>query len=121
MSESARQPLAPPPPPPVSSPASGRRLPPPPPLPVSRPVPPRAPSSVVFPARGHRSQSELSDEERKLAMGSALRSVPSWLMSAVVHLSVMVVLGLLYVAQTVNKQQAIEIVANPSWDQLGDP
>jgi hypothetical protein len=95
--------------------AAARRRPTPPPLP-SRPIGLPPSNSSLLTVRGQSSALDDDDQPRK----NVLRSVPSWLMSAVVHMLVLIALGLLYVAHTAEAPSEIELVAN--WaDQLGDP
>ncbi len=100
----------------LPSPSTLRRRPVPPPLPASsRPVAVPPGNGRVLMVRGQGGQPDDNDPRSNL-----LRSVPSWLMSAAVHMLLLIGLGLLYVAHATNKSQEIEVVAN--WaDQLGDP
>ena len=102
-STSRRRPAPPPPQQVPASPTSSRPM----------AVPPG--DGRVLMVRGQGDQPR--DDERPSHL---LRSVPSWLLSAAVHMLVLIALGMLYVAHSANTTSVIEVV--PNWaDQLGDP
>ncbi len=94
------------------------------PVPVTRSAEPRAGAPVARRSRAAASPSAVSasassslrvrdkdDEEEEIQTSEkAIRSAPPWLVSAVVHMSILIVLGLLYFTADRDKQLYIEAV-----------
>lgn len=87
----------------------------------SRPVPLRQGTQPVLPTARKGAAQGQGDQDEPLVMADLVKRAPPWLISGVVHMLVLIVLGLCYMASAPQEQVFIESIPNPWADEYGDP
>jgi len=84
---------------------------------AARPIPAAKPIPVPANQTGLVRVDEKPEEEDTEVTEAAVKSAPPWLVSAVVHMAILIVLGLIYLGREGDKQVDIEVVYS---DELGE-